>query len=510
MVTDEQLAAYLVGEISGDERESFEETLIGDPAAIGELLKQRKVSAGLHALLGEDDGRLAKGILATTRGISSSAMAERIVGIQTRRVAVRKNLALAAVVMLGVFGIFAWQRQQPVAQVGRTAGATWSAGNWKHGDPLRRGPLKLEHGVAEIRFSKGARVVIEAPADFELTGNNGLKLQSGRLSANVPPSAHGFTVTANGFSVVDYGTEFGVAVSNVSDGSPTSEVHVFKGDVVLRAGGERHLKKNDAVRIGAGSVESIPDRPDQFSGTSRLTATEAGDALAANPATRVHLDFEGELTNDAVAGQGITPEVSGCKPTDGRWPGKGALEWKSAEDRVRLTIPGEFQAITLAAWIRVDALPHLQSSLLMSQSELPGDVHWFLHEAGKLGFSVIGSDGKWHNSLTPSSPVRGILSKWTFFATTFDGSEVIHYVNGLPVMTSPLAGVLPLRPGEVEVGNWGRPSTLRASLSSTRAHGGLIRNLSGRMDEFALMATALSAQEILDLYEKTRPATDIK
>ncbi|MEO7100177.1 MAG: LamG-like jellyroll fold domain-containing protein [Luteolibacter sp.] len=510
MVTDEQLAAYLVGEISGDERESFEQTLIGDSAAIGELLRQRKISAGLHALLGDDGGRLTKGILASTRGIPSSAMAERIVRIQTGRVAVRRNLALAAIVMLGAFGIFTWQRQQPVAQIGRTAAAMWSAGNWKHGDALRRGSLKLEHGVAEIRFTKGARVVIEAPADFELTGNNGLKLQSGRLSANVPPSAHGFTVTANGFSVVDHGTEFGVAVSNAADGSRKSEVHVFKGDVVLKAGGERHLKKNDAVRIGTGSVESIPDRPDQFSGSSRLTATEAAEELAMNPATRVHLDFEGKLTNGAAAGQGIAPEVSGCNPTDGRWPGKGALEWKSAGDCVHLTIPGEFQTITLAAWIRVDALPHLQSSLLMSQSEMPGDVHWFLHEAGKLGFSVIGSDGKWHNALTPSSPVRGILGKWTFFATTFDGSNVTHYVNGLPVTTVPLAGVLPLRPGAVEVGNWGRPSTLRASLPTTRAHGGLIRNLNGRMDEFALMATALSAQEILDLYEKTRAATDIK
>lgn len=512
MVSDEQLAAYLVGEISGDERESLEQVMAVDPAAIRELLDQRKISAGLHALLGDDNAQLAKGILASTQGISTNTMAECILGIQTPRSAVRKSLALAAVVTLGAFGIFTWLRQQPVAEIGRTAGAKWSAGNWKRGDSLRRGSLKLEHGVAEIRFSKGARVVVEAPADFEITGNNGLKLQTGRLSATVPPSAHGFTVTAKGFSVVDYGTEFGVAVDSASDSSRKSEVHVFKGEVVLKAGGERHLKKNEAVRIAAGSVESIPDQPNQFSGDSRLTAMEAGEALAANPATLVHLDFEGTLTNVAAAGQGIVPEVRGCKPADGRWPEKGALEWKSAGDRVRLTIPNELQAITLAAWVRVDAVPNLQSSLLMSQSEMPGDVHWYLHQTGKLGFSVIGSDGKWHNVLTPFSVVRGILGQWAFLAATFDGSNVTHYVNGLPVMTAPLAGVLPLRPGAVEVGNWGLPpgATLRASLSSTRVHGGLIRNLNGRMDEFAVLSTALPAQEILSLYEKTRSTADTR
>lgn len=507
MVTDEQLAAYLAADVSDEERESIERLLIEDPASLGELLAQRQISMGLHALLGGDGKRLVNGILASARGLSNQAMAKRIIAAQKRRAVVRKSLAFAAVVALGAFGLFAWQRQQPVARIGRTISAEWAAGNWQQGDPLRRGSLKLEHGVAEIRLSKGAVVVLEAPADLELTGNNRVKLRDGKLSASVPLPAHGFKVDAAGFSVVDLGTEFGVAVSRAAEGSPESEVHVFDGAVLLKAGTNHHLAENKAARITAGAVDSIPNQPRLFHGRSRLTAMEASAALAANPAALVHLDFEGEITNRAAAGVGIIPETIGCKPADGRWPGKDALEWKSADDHVRFTVPGELSAITLAAWVRVDALPNVQSSLLMSQSEMPGDVHWFLLKSGHLGFTVIRPDGKWHGSFTPSPVTQGSQGEWLFLATTFDGSTVTHYLNGHPVAREPFTDALPLRPGAVELGNWGLPpgATLRASRRSTEKHNSHIRNLNGRMDEFALLSTALSAWEILDFYQKTRP-----
>lgn len=507
MVADEQLAAYLVGDVSDDEREDIERLLAEDPASLGELLSQRQLSAGLHALLGGDARRLADGILATTRGLSNKVMAGRIIAAQKRRAVLWKRMALAAVIALGAFGVFVWQRRQPVARVGRTVAAQWSAGDWRQGTPLRRGPLTLERGVAEIRLSKGATVVLEAPVDLELTGNNRVKLRDGRLRASVPPSAHGFKVDASGFSVVDLGTEFGVAVSRAADGSPVSEVHVFDGSVVVKTGTKHPLAANQAVRIIAGVVDSIPNQPRLFRGGVRLTAMEASAALAADPAALVYLDFEGGVTNRAGTGRNIVPEIVGCTPADGRWLGKGALEWKSADDRVRFTVPGELRAITLAAWVRVDALPNVQSSLLMSQSEMPGDMHWFLLKSGHLGFTVIRPDGGWQGSFTPSPVTRATQGEWLFLATTFDGSTVTHYLNGHPVSQQPFTGALPLRPGAVELGNWGIPpgAPLRASRRSTEMHNSHIRNLDGRMDEFALFSTALSASEIFDFHHKTRP-----
>lgn len=508
MVTDEILAAYLAGDVSAEERERMEQILAEDPAALADFLGQLRISMSLHALLGGSDDGLAAGILATTQGLSRQAIAKKIIRVQKRRTPLKKMLALAAVLTLGAFGIFNWQMRQPLARVGRTTGAKWSLGDWKEGDSLRRGLLQLDQGVVEIRLSKGAIAVVEAPATFQITGNNRIKLIDGKLSANVPPAAHGFTVDAAGFSVVDHGTEFGVVVSRAADGSPESEVHVSEGGVVVKAKSEadRPLVESEALRISAGSVESIPEQSEKFTGKSRLNIADAGAVLAADPAALVHFDFEGVLQNRSVAGQGIVPVVSGCQPTEGRWPGKGALAWKSAEDRVRFAVPGELRAITLAAWVRFDARTHLQTSLLMSESELPGDVHWYVWDGGQLGFAVIGSDGEWHQFMAPTPLSQLSAGKWSFLVTTFDGSTVSHYLDGVLLTSQPLIGIAPMRLGTVELGNWGvTPSSpVRASEASIQKHNNRVRNLSGRMDHFTLLAKSLTAGEVRDLYQKTQ------
>lgn len=96
------------------------------------------------------------------------------------------------------------------------------------GDVLRPGEMMLASGFAEITFAKGAKVVIEAPAKIELIDTNRMFLHEGKLSAQAPPQAFGFTVDTPAASIRDIGTEFGVNVKNSH-----SEVHVFKGEVKL-------------------------------------------------------------------------------------------------------------------------------------------------------------------------------------------------------------------------------------------------------------------------------------
>ena len=62
----------------------------------------------------------------------------------------------------------------------------------------------------------------------------------------------------------------------------------------------------------------------------------------------------------------------GCSWATGRWPDKQGLEFRQVSDRVRLHIPGEFEAMTLMAWVRVDALPNKFNSLLMRMLKLCG------------------------------------------------------------------------------------------------------------------------------------------
>ena len=93
--------------------------------------------------------------------------------------------------------------------------------------------LELARGLAEISFDSGAGIILEGPAVFEPTSENGGYLHSGRLAANVPVGAAGFSVHTPSAVIVDLGTEFGVAVED--DG--TSEVQVFSGNVEISPGG---------------------------------------------------------------------------------------------------------------------------------------------------------------------------------------------------------------------------------------------------------------------------------
>ncbi|MBI1373520.1 MAG: hypothetical protein GC159_12395 [Phycisphaera sp.] len=121
--------------------------------------------------------------------------------------------------------------QASVAMVADAAGAVWgdgiAPGMMTAGGNLDAGPLRLESGVAQMMFARGAAVTLIGPTDVELTGDNRCTLRRGVLVAYVPESAHGFTVDVPGGSIVDLGTRFGVYV----DDRGVAELHVLAGRV---------------------------------------------------------------------------------------------------------------------------------------------------------------------------------------------------------------------------------------------------------------------------------------
>jgi hypothetical protein len=92
--------------------------------------------------------------------------------------------------------------------------------------------LRLERGLAEVEFDRGARVILKGPAALELLSDNEARLLSGSMTAKVPVPAHGFTVHSPQGKVVDLGTEFGVSV----DSPETTSVRVFSGALTAAAG----------------------------------------------------------------------------------------------------------------------------------------------------------------------------------------------------------------------------------------------------------------------------------
>jgi hypothetical protein len=442
-------------------------------------------------------------------------------------------LAAAAVVtlFLSVPSLLPWKnRVQPinVAVLTHSADAVWadSDAGKQRGESLTAGWLHLKSGAVQIEFSRGARVVLEGPAEFQLLTDNSAFLSSGKLRAQVPDPAHGFTVKTPGFAVVDYGTEFGCSLPLA--GPP--QIHVFNGLVGLQEAktAERKLHQNQAVEIDRDQVRDIPARRDQFLSDEELARREresvqgrlvawraASRVLSEHPSTLMYLDFEGErgwarsIPNRAWrAVPGSPASMVGCQFSDGRWPGKGAIEFTRPEDRLRLNLPGGFESMTLLAWLRVDSLPDRPQSLVMADGMGTGDVQWYINRGGELGFAVhIGKSGdpagwRYHHS----DPLFTLetLGSWVCVASVFDNTTdtVTHYFNGQPIDAEKLGVRTLLQLETFEIGNWALRDGEQGRASVTpRSARDTARNLQGRIDEVAILSAPLSAGEIRHIYE---------
>ncbi|HEY5913194.1 MAG TPA: LamG-like jellyroll fold domain-containing protein [Verrucomicrobiae bacterium] len=440
-------------------------------------------------------------------------------------------LALAACLMLIVGSIGTFWIKRSVARSGatsvavalltRTVDARWSAKAhmFRVGSALEPGSLQLESGLAQVVFYSGARLVIEGPVELRLVSANEAVCVSGRVLAEVPMPARGFRLKTGQVSVVDLGTSFGIDVSR-----SRTEVHVFKGKVDLQPGkaGEQSLAEGQAALVQGNELPQLMAANAEafapmFEFQERSLASEAvrydqwrlaSAQLNRDPSLVLRFDFENlsdpdwTLPNKAER-NGPTEGgiIVGCQPAQGRWREKQALEFQSVNDRVRLAVPNEFRAMTLAAWVCLKGLDREFNSLFMSDGFDPGTVHWLIRKDGVLGLTVFGPRiGKYQ--ILASPPVSSLenLGVWQHLAVVIDGKarKVVHYVNGSPVSRHALTIGPPFRVSSAELGNWN-------ARSGPNPEPSLIRNLSGSLDEFELFSRALSDAEVHELYLKGKP-----
>ena len=324
-------------------------------------------------------------------------------------------------------------------------------------------------------------------------------------------------------NVTDLGTVFGLDVKDQQ-----TELHVFKGSVEFQpaAGSVRqNLREGaSAVMDNARSTRLITANPAAFASLfdlqARSVATEAlrheqwraaSSRLDEDSSLLVHFDFEQADPPDwrlhnASTRKRAAPDATiiGCQWTEGRWPDKHALEFRSVNDRVRLSVPGEFESLTLAAWVRVQGLDRQFNSLFMCDGFELGTIHWLIRKDGVLGLTVVGP-GSGNHQIVASPAVLSLdeFGLWVHLAVVLDGGmkRVVHYVNGLPVNEKALKLNPPFRIGPAELGNWNAGGIPDNEPS-------LIRNFSGAMDEFCLFRRALDAGEIRALYSEGKPQPD--
>jgi hypothetical protein len=429
---------------------------------------------------------------------------------------------VAAAVLMAVLSATLIRRDAPnlsyegCAILTRALDAKWDASAAPAvGSVLPKGRLALASGWVQVEFFSGARVILEGPADFDLVSNNEGLCRYGKLRAFVPPQAQGFTIRTAGIKLVDRGTEFGLRL----DRNGEAEVHVFQGRVELRSStASEDLTVGKAVRVDrAGAVQTISANPDSFLTLSELnlrSAEEAkgryarwgsmSDRLRQDPRVALYYSFEDapswsrELRSQRAERSPLDGAIIGCRWTEGRWQGKKALEFKCPGDRVRFQDAGEYESLTLMTWVRVDGLDRPFSGLMLTDGWMSGSVHWQITQKGQLRLGIHGEKQSFDYD-TPVVFEPAQLGRWIHLCTVYDrqAREVSHYVDGRLSRRLPLKFDTTLRLGNVELGNWGVP--LQGNVYA-------VRNLNGRMDEFALFGKALREDEIQELYEVGAPA----
>jgi len=380
--------------------------------------------------------------------------------------------------------------------------------------PLSPGLLRLKSGVAEIEFYQGARLCVEGPAEVRLISAGEAFCSYGRFSAHVPPPARGFRIGTPKGDVVDLGTDFGLDLSGASP-----ELHVFKGEVELRQPKTEMRKLTGGIATALdqpAGAQSLAANGSVFAFSHELVARvnaaqqqsfarwqEAAGRWNDDPDLRIRFDFQEEpgarslrnaasQASQASHGQEIAPgTIVGCSWAEGRWPGKRALQFGSVSDRVRLSIPDEYRQLTMAAWVQLHSVNPGRSSLFMCEGWEYGGLHWQILHDGSLCLGIAGPTHKVADDyISPVIFTPDLLGQWVHLAVVYDtvGGEVRHYVNGECVSRHAVNRRTIITPRLAELGNW------NPVLAEWRQRP--VRNFVGCMDDFSLVARALTDEEV--------------
>jgi hypothetical protein len=473
---------YLDGTISADGMASLNRVLEESAAARREFADWLDLDAAL--------GDLAAGYE------SAAVESSRPFRLFSLPASARILAAAAAIALLATGLLFLKSFASSYATVVGTTGVT----DWDGKETLRGETINLSSGALQLLTPHGAEIVIEAPATFRFDSGERLHLFGGRLAADVPPAATGFTVVTPDGDAVDLGTRFGVDVPAEGD----SEIHVFEGEVIAtNVGGDRSLRTGDAFAMNRGNGDTRELRSGAFIQSDELPALDAGlaagqearsrqsaAALSADPNLISLITFEDETRRPGV-----------YRLVQGRWPGSRAAEFVEVGDHLRLDIGGDraWPQLTLAAWVRLDRLGAPYQSLLHTDGwskENPGQVHWMLNQDATMRLALRenllapGSDEKhgFPDSRTAVLPEQG---RWVHLAVVYDSEmgTVRFYLNGRLDDETHQSIAYPARLGPAQIGNWDQQD----------------RKLSGRIDQLVVLGRAMSDAEIFELHEAGTP-----
>lgn len=388
----------------------------------------------------------------------------------------------------------------------------------KSGDVLYPGRVAFDSGILLVEFFDGASILLEGPADVRFLSSNHVFCAKGRLMADVPEQAVGFRIDTPQTGIVDLGTAFEVDVRDEN-----SFVRVLEGEIELHetAEGTKTLLKGEHALIGTDgildqlAVNELPTTPVgtaellerlEFEERNRLFEKWRNHYQRVNrdPSLLIQFNFSENHLFDFRKVRNLVAEREGvpaygllvdCRLTQGRWQEKGALEFRRLSDRCRFNIPGEFTALSMSTWMRVDGLPRLYNSILTTDGIDLGEIHWRLLSSGEVELLI-------HYSHT--EPCLQIRSKkvitssrfgeWIHLAASIDAEneQVVLYLDGEPIHREKFIQTVPIRFKNAQLGNW----TIDPSWDSEQP----IRHLTGAMESFLFFNRTLTDEEVKVLF----------
>ncbi|MEM6331466.1 MAG: LamG-like jellyroll fold domain-containing protein, partial [Planctomycetota bacterium] len=402
------------------------------------------------------------------------------------------------------------------ARVAKVAAADFTHGIDGHtpvaeGVPMPAGRYNLLAGLIELEYASGARLVIQAPADFQLVDDQTVGLSSGRLAAHVPEPAAGFVVETAGGRIIDLGTAFGVE----ADESNGTAIYVFDGEVSVEPAGRVPQDEKRLTLVGgtATRIDSVTGTPagiafdDQkilrsFSnGQSRYSAgvralgptlyyemepTPSGSILydtSSAPQPSQHAGHTAWIAGDAnrsvlwCAGKvGTAIEMHG--PRDGTWI--AAPDYPRAEQ----------DALSIVAWVYAETRPMWASIAKNWGESTCGQAHLGLRGyGGELAAHITDRNGQ-EVAAVDTAPLP--LHSWQHVAMVVEGDELRLYRNGERVASTATDG-LGVNPSL-------RKLAIGCKLNDEESGPVPFGQWDGRLDELAVFNKALSDAQVLSLY----------
>ena len=221
------LEKYFDGALTASELAELESRLRNSAEARAEFWDEAEWQAMFRDWAAQEGPRAEAQRSAPSATRSASRRASRPATSATRSTPSRGWVwAITCLIAFGALAYWQWTRPtpRPVQELATVEAVSNVA--IAPGVKIKTGSFTLSGGVAQLRFSGGATVVVQGPAQLELIGANEITLRRGRILVD---AAGGFIVGTPEGRVRDLGTRFGVAVL----GSAQAEAHVFEGRVEM-------------------------------------------------------------------------------------------------------------------------------------------------------------------------------------------------------------------------------------------------------------------------------------